>query len=144
MVWIAAVVALMLTVAVGLSAQDVGFQVIVHAENPTGSLERVKVSRMLQKRIVTWEDDVAVVPVDLKDDSDVRAAFSKTVHKKSINSIKNYWKRVIFSGKGVPPPELENDAAVIAFVAENRGAIGYVSGSATLPAGVKVLQVTYD
>jgi hypothetical protein len=40
----------------------------------------------------------------------------------------------------VPPPEKDDDAAVLAFVRHNRGAIGYVSAHAPMT-GVKTIMV---
>ena len=47
-----------------------------------------------------------------------------------MSAVANYWQRQIFSGRGTPPPIKESDAEVIAFVAANPGAIGYVSADA--------------
>jgi hypothetical protein len=46
--------------------------------------------------------------------------------------VKAYWQQLIFSGRDVPPPELESDDAVVAYVLAHRGSIGYVSGMAEL------------
>jgi hypothetical protein len=35
----------------------------------------------------------------------------------------------VFSGRGVPPPELDSEEQVVQFVLKNPGAIGYVSGN---------------
>jgi hypothetical protein len=50
--------------------------------------------------------------------------------RKTLTQLRSYWNQQIFSGKGVPPPELDSEAAVIRYVLSNRGAIGY------LPPGV--------
>ena len=42
--------------------------------------------------------------------------------------------QAIFSGRGVPPPELDSDEAVIRFVLKYPGAIGYVSAGADIGA----------
>jgi hypothetical protein len=57
-----------------------------------------------------------------------------------VQAVKSYWQQVIFSGRGVPPPELESDEAVIRYVLRFPGAVGYVSGTADVR-GVKVLAV---
>ena len=45
-----------------------------------------------------------------------------------------------FSGRGVPPPQLDSDEAVLRYVRARRGAIGYVSQAAAT-SGVKVIGV---
>ncbi|HUW75336.1 MAG TPA: phosphate ABC transporter substrate-binding protein, partial [Gallionella sp.] len=37
-----------------------------------------------------------------------------------------YWARVIFTGNGQPPVELEGNITVRSVVAKNRNAIGYI------------------
>jgi hypothetical protein len=57
-----------------------------------------------------------------------------------VAAVRSYWQQQIFSGRGIPPPELDGDQAVVKFVLQNEGAIGYVSGNAELGAA-KVLAV---
>ena len=121
-------------------AQEKPYVVIVHPDNPAKSVSKKRVSRFLLKEISKWDGGVSAQPVDLDSKSPVRDEFSRDVHGRSVSSIKNYWQRQIFSGDGVPPPEVSDDAAVVAFVKEHPGAIGYVSAGASLD-GVKVLDL---
>jgi hypothetical protein len=54
--------------------------------------------------------------------------------------VRSYWQQRIFSGRDVPPPELDSDDAVIGFVSKYAGAVGYVSGAAKL-VGVRELGI---
>ena len=47
---------------------------------------------------------------------------------------------MVFSGAGVPPPELDSEGDVVKFVLKNRGAVGYVSAGVNLQ-GAKILTV---
>ena len=62
----------------------------------------------------------------------MRRIFSERVLKRSVAAVRNYWQQRIFSGRDVPPPEVEGDEAVVAYVAEHPGAVGYVSLGAKL------------
>ena len=122
-------------------AQDEqGYRVIVHPDNPAESITKSTLSKYLLRKGKRWEHGLSVEPVDLDSQSEVRRAFSREVHGRSVSSIVSYWTRMIFSGRDVPPPEVANDAAVIAHVRSNPGAIGYVSASASLD-GVKEITV---
>ncbi len=110
-----------------VSAQGLGYQVIVHPDNPADSLASTEVAAYLLKKKGAWPDGVAVEPVDLADGSSVREALSLDVHNRSTSKIVVYWQRQIFSGREVPPPKLATDADVVAYVASHPGAIGYVS-----------------
>lgn len=114
------------------------FLVIVNPQNPTSTVSKSKVSQILLKKTSRWDDDTPAAPVDLDSRSPIRETFSRDVHGRSVASIKSYWQRQIFSGKSVPPPEVSTDADVVQFVANNPGAIGYVSAEAKT-SGVKVV-----
>ena len=70
--------------------------------------------------------------VDQRSTSNARQRFSDSVLRRSVAAVKNYWQQRIFSGRDLPPPELESDEAVVSYVVNHRGALGYVSGSAKL------------
>ncbi len=84
------------------------------------------------KRTTRWNDGETAHPVDQRADSSVRRSFSDSVLRRSVSAVKRYWQQRIFSGRDLPPPELENDDAVVGYVLKHRGAIGYVSGGAKL------------
>lgn len=109
------------------------FQILVNPENPVSSLNRIELSRLFLKKETSWPDRNPVQPVDLTRNSPVRAAFVKAVHGRTIAEIEAFWQHQIFSGRGVPPPELSSEEEVISFVKTHKGAIGYVS--ATTPIG---------
>lgn len=118
-------------------AEEAGFKVVVNGSNSVSSLPTADVARYFLKKAGTWPGGQAIAPVDQADDSPARRAFSKTVLGKDVAAVKSYWKTQIFSGRGVPPPEKASDAAVLAFIEANPGAIGYVSSGTTLGRGVR-------
>ena len=137
--WVPALALLALSTLV--AAQEAPpYRVIVHPDNPADSLTKSEISQFLLKKKSRWKHGTPVEPVNLDDTSAVREAFSKDVHGRSVSSIKDYWQRQIFSGDGVPPPEVASDSKAIAFVKSHPGGIGYVSASARLN-GVKVLDL---
>ena len=69
-------------------------------------------------------------PVDLPPASAIRRRFSSSVLKRSVAAVRSYWQQRIFTGRDVPPPELESDEAVVRYVTKYEGAIGYVAPSA--------------
>ncbi len=117
------------------------FQVIVNPGNTVTALSKTQVSRFLLKKGKKWDDGRQVDPVDQGGAQAVREVFTKEIHGRSVVSIQRFWQRQVFSGKDVPPPELSSDREVVEFVANNPGAIGYVSAGATV-GGVKVVTVT--
>jgi ABC-type phosphate transport system substrate-binding protein len=116
------------------------FRVITSPNNGVSSLERKFLVDAFLKRATRWPNDELIRPVDLDADSPVRRAFSEDVLKRSVSAVKSYWQQMIFSGRGVPPPELDTDEQVVRFVLRNSGAVGYVSGATSLE-GVKIVSV---
>lgn len=111
-----------------------GVRVIVHPHNPTTTLERKNVADVFLKKITRWPDGAPIRPVDLHPDSPVRRRFSDDVLNRSVAAVKSYWQQMVFSGRQVPPPELESEEQVVRYVLKNPGAIGYVSTGANIEA----------
>ena len=122
-------------------AQAQGYRVIVNASNPTARLTMDQLERVYLKKQTTWTNGTPVTVVDQAPRSHVREQFSLSVLGRDVATMKNYWQQSLFSGRGVPPIEQPGDGQVIAFVQGNPNAIGYVADGATLPEGVKVLEI---
>jgi hypothetical protein len=110
------------------------FRVIVNPENEIRSISRELLANAFLRNVRDWDNGVGIQPVDLLPGSPIRADFSQRILLRSVAAVRSYWQQRIFSGRGVPPPELESDAAVVRYVIGNRGAVGYVSKSTELGA----------
>lgn len=116
------------------------FQVIVNSESPITTVERKFLADLFLKKATQWPHLEVARPVDLRTDTPARRAFSEDILRRSVAAVKSYWQQSVFSGREVPPPELESDAAVVQFVLRHRGAVGYVSG-ATNVGGARILTI---
>lgn len=124
------------------SAQDtVSFKIIVNPSNDISSMTKEQLSDLFLKKVTQWENGRKALPVDQVTSSPIREKFSKEIHEKSVTAINSYWRQKIFSGRDVPPPEKSSDADVLAYIAENADAVGYVSANAPVDK-VKVLKIT--
>jgi ABC-type phosphate transport system substrate-binding protein len=108
------------------------YQVIVNEKSAASSVSRTLLADIFLKKATRWENGEAALPVDQRPSSAVRKAFSAGVLKRSVEAVRNYWTQRIFAGRELPPPELDSDEAVVRFVASHPGAVGYVSGGASL------------
>jgi ABC-type phosphate transport system substrate-binding protein len=84
-------------------------------------------------------DGARVEPV-LEKGGPTHESFLKEYVGKTDAALQNYYRSLVFTGKGSMPKAFGSDAEVAAYVAKTKGAIGYVSDGAGL-AGVKVLEV---
>lgn len=117
-----------------------GFRVIVNPSSAVTSIGREELSRIFLRKQLAWRYGEATLPVDQRESSPVREAFTVVVHRRSVQAVSFYWQQQVFSGRAAPPPEKLNDAGVVEYVADNPGAVGYVTPNAKLN-GVKVIQV---
>jgi TonB family protein len=97
-----------------------------------GDLKRV----FMEERIALG-DGTHVEPV-LEKDGPVHEAFLRECLGGTDDDLQNYYRALVFSGRGSMPKELGSDEEVVAYVEKTRGAIGYVSAR-TNAAGVKTL-----
>lgn len=118
------------------------YRIIVHPDNPVTSVDRQFLADAFLKKVTRWPDKRVMHPVDLRPSAVPRSHFSKEVLKRSVAAIKAYWQQRIFSGRGVPPPELGTEDDVVAYVLKYNGAVGYVSAAAELK-GAKAVTVSW-
>ena len=69
---------------------------------------------------------VKVIPVSLPAADATTQMFLKTVVSKTAKQYKSYWARIVFTGKGAPPPQLNTPEDLKAWVTKNPGAIGFI------------------
>jgi ABC-type phosphate transport system substrate-binding protein len=120
--------------------QDVGYVVVVNASNGVTGVDRKFLADAFLKKTTRWPNGDTIRPVDQTPDAAPRRRFTDDVLRRSVAAVKSYWQQRIFSGRDVPPPELESDAQVVRYVLTYRGAVGYVSPGAAVE-GVKTVSV---
>ena len=138
--WLAVALLVVLSVLFGvcpdarhaLADEGPSYRIIVHPENPTSKAPRQFLASAFLKEVTRWDGGESLRPVDLKPQTTTRRRFSESVLNRSVAAVKSYWQQRIFSGRGVPPPELDSDEAVVAYVLKHRGAVGYVSPAADI------------
>jgi ABC-type phosphate transport system substrate-binding protein len=109
--------------------------IIANRDVPDAELSRKDVGKMFLGKLRQWSDHSKVNPVTPRV-PDVREAFFREYLNKSVAKYNAYWKRMIFTGRGVPPKAFETEAELVEYVAETGGAIGCVS-SEGIPDGSK-------
>jgi TonB family protein len=67
-------------------------------------------------------------------------AFLREYLGKNDDALQNYYRSLVFTGRGSMPMVLHSDDEVVAYVARTRGAIGYINSTAAAD-GVKTLAV---
>lgn len=124
----------------GAVAAHAALAIIAHPGNAIVGITADETARIFLGKSPDFPNGRPATPVDQASSSASRAKFYKSVVKKDEGELKAYWSKLMFSGKGQPPRELADDAAVKSFVAGNPDAIGYVDGK-VLDSSVKVLLI---
>jgi len=132
--------ALLLTSSVCAAQGAAGYQVIVHLDNPEGTVSGPALSDIFLKKTVRWPSGAAIEPVNLSGEPEVSEAFARDVHHRSAANVRNYWNQQVFSGSAVQPLELASSSEVVRYVASHPGAVGYVAAGTPLD-GVKALSL---
>ncbi|PYQ21081.1 MAG: hypothetical protein DMF81_16570 [Acidobacteria bacterium] len=127
--------------AVAASGEERVYKVVVNATNPVSEIKREQLATLFLNRSSRWSHGPAAAPVDQSLNSPVRTAFCKEVLRLSISGVQSYWQNRIRTDREIPPPVKSSDDEVIAHAEKNKGAVGYVSAAASLPASVKVLAI---
>ena len=99
--------------------------VVVSAAQPR-NVRPSDLALIFRRKKLFWSDGSKVNPVNLPARSPLRGEFSRVVLGASPEELEKYWNDMYFHG--LPPPfVLGSDEAVLRFVAQTPGAIGYVS-----------------
>jgi hypothetical protein len=111
--------------------------VIVHPSN-NNSFAKDEVEALFMVKKSSFADGSKASAYYLSADDPVRHQFDEKLLGKSSSQLKAYWSKLVFTGKGTPPPELSNSSEAVAKVAGDVTAIAYVDKTAVND-GVKVV-----
>jgi ABC-type phosphate transport system substrate-binding protein len=106
-----------------------GVVVIVHPSNEN-AIDNKLIKRIYLGKAKKYPNGNQIIALNQTHGSAITNEFSDKVLSKSASQLKAYWSKLIFTGKGTPPSEMDGDAAVINSVANNPDTIGYISSDA--------------
>lgn len=115
-----------------------GVKVVANPTIPESSLKASEVKDIFTGNKSTWGDNSKIVFVLLKEDGPLKE-FLKAYVKKTPSQFKMYWKKKVFTGKGKMPKFFDSEAELLKYVAENKGAIGFIASGDT--SGVKEITI---
>jgi TonB family protein len=113
--------------------------VIANSSVKTDIISKAELKRVFLEERISLADGTHVEPVLMKEGA-VDEAFVQLYLGVTEDDLQIYYHTLLFTGRGYIPKVLDSDAEVVAYVARTRGAIGYVSASAST-LGVKTLAI---
>lgn len=119
-----------LPLLVGLLVQVVSANadpvVVVNARSGIEQMSRDEVTNIFLGRYRKLPGGGTALPVDQLGNSTLRAEFYRKLVNKDLNEINAYWSRLVFSGKTLPPRQIETITEILAWLAVNPDGIAYV------------------
>ncbi len=114
--------------------------IIANPSVPIDTVTKDELKKIYMGKIVKWVGGEQINSV-LLNVKDVHNEFVTKYIKKTPAQFDNYWRMMIFSGKGIRPQAFNNEQDLIEFVAKTKGAIGYVLSTGQLEK-IKILGIT--
>jgi ABC-type phosphate transport system substrate-binding protein len=112
---------------------------VVHPSNDA-TIDIKTAQRIFLGKESKFSNGKEALPINQAPESATRASFDTDTLGRSSTQVAAYWSKLVFTGKGIPPKEVANDAEVIAVVASNQDAVGYVD-SASVTGAVKAISL---
>jgi ABC-type phosphate transport system substrate-binding protein len=114
--------------AINLNAPAIAGDVVavVSSKSSVTTLSANQVADIFLGKSNRFPDGSPAVPIDQAEGSPARDAFYAKVTGKSPAQLKAHWSKIIFTGRGQPPREVGNGAALKKLVADDPKAIGYI------------------
>jgi len=108
------------------SAAGVRIDVVTGPSPPAIDLDRRNLRDIFLKRIVIDHAGKALVPLNLPPEDPLRAAFSRELLDKPPDALQRFWNERYFQGVS-PPYVVRSQEAMLRYIAETPGALGYVA-----------------
>lgn len=128
-----------LTILLSAKALAGDVRIIANPSVKAESISAEEIKSVFLEQRNSLRDGTHVEPV-LSKGGPAHATFLKDYLGQSDDALQNYYRTLVFTGKGSMPKALHSDEEIVAYVAKTRGAIGYVGATVSLD-GVKALTV---
>jgi ABC-type phosphate transport system substrate-binding protein len=115
-------------------------EVIVNPDVHQEAISRNALRAIFGMRIRTWPDGTPITVFILRPPNPVHTAFCKTQLTMFPHQLERAWDRLVYSGTGQAPIEVDSLKQMLTSVAETPGAIGYMADE-SLSGKVRKLKV---
>jgi ABC-type phosphate transport system substrate-binding protein len=99
--------------------------VIVNPSN-TSLLTESAIERIFLGKSTQFPDGSVAIPLNTT--GEVYDTFNERVLGRSSSQIQSYWAKLVFTGRGTPPKEVD-EASIIELIKDNKNAIAYIHSS---------------
>ncbi|MCP4353194.1 MAG: hypothetical protein GY795_47695 [Desulfobacterales bacterium] len=121
------------------SSADTGTEIIINDSVEAEAITRDDLKKIFLGKKVKWNSNQSIKIAILKE-GDIHESFLRTYIRKTSSQFSYYWKKLLFTGKGIPPKSFTSENEIINYVSSTAGAIGYAS-SGIQKDGIKVITI---
>ena len=100
--------------------------IITNKSVPVDALNKEDIKNIFIGKMTRWDDSQKIKFVTIPK-SKVHKGFLKEFVKRTPEQYSRHWKKQIFTGKGNKPRSFKTQESLINYVANTKGAIGYIS-----------------
>ncbi|HWL62509.1 MAG TPA: hypothetical protein VNQ32_06920 [Steroidobacteraceae bacterium] len=118
------------------------YYIVVSESNATRTLSGQEVLHIFMGRTRSFPDGVPATRYELADATQ-RAGFYRTLADMSLAQVTSYWARLMFSGRNLPPQQVQGEAALLEKVRRDPHAITWLPAQSSAP-GVRTVLVLRD
>ena len=127
-----------ITLSMGSAVGQADVVAVVSAQSATTSLSKNEVADIFLGKTSRFPDGQAVIPIDQAESTPLRDEFYVKFTGKSPAQLRAHWSKIIFTGRGQPPPVVLNSIEMKKRIAANPAAIGYIERT-MVDSSVKIL-----
>jgi ABC-type phosphate transport system substrate-binding protein len=120
-----------------LSKAHAEVAIIVHPSN-SSTFDQATIKKIFLGKAKSFSNGRSAILISASSSDPATDEFNTKVIGKSSSQVKAYWSKILFTGKGTPPQEMDSTQDVVSAVSSNPDAIGYIEAGAATDA-VKVV-----
>jgi len=103
----------------------VSLVLVANEQVPSSVLSQRQIQRIFLGKAKRWDGGLSIKPVMLHVPP-VQEQFINEILERSEESFSVYWKRMVYTGKGQPPPSFDTSEDLADYLRTTPGAIGYL------------------
>ncbi len=112
--------------------------IIINNNSPDNNLSKNDIKKIYSGHMTKWSNNDTIILTVLPK-AEFHKKFLREFVKKTPSQFNATWKKMVFTGKGRPPKSFKTIEAMVNYVAETDGAIGYVIADVN-PDKVKIIK----
>ncbi len=113
--------------------------VIAHPDTQIGTVSKGRLRQIYLNRSKKWSDG-GRIHLTILANTPTTVIFMDKYLGKSCTQFDRYWKRQLFSGKGIPPEYFSSLKDLLDYIRNTKGAIGFIDSDIP-PEGVSILKL---